>query len=66
MRKNVASTTQNHECYIGKEAKVNDYLGKTHENLSKKEGKPILIDDHRSSVGELMLFATKLGPKLCR
>ena len=39
-----------------------DLLWKPH--LSENEGEPIYIENYASSVGQLIFFATKLGPNL--
>ena len=64
MDNKVKETIRNHEDYLGREAKVCESPGKPHDRLSKNEGEEIDVDDHSSFVGQLIIFTTKLGPKL--
>ena len=64
MDKKVDCSVAAYEEHIGKEAKEFVSPGKPHEYLSKHEGDPVDIDMYRSLVGQVMFFATKLGPTI--
>ena len=64
MDKKVSGIVKSFGIYDGKKAKVDDTPGDPNVNLSKHEGQPVDIDEYRSLVGKIMLFATKICLKI--